>query len=194
LTLDPVHDLQAVFRELMSAIASPGSVRNIGERAGRIDIETVLPKPLLAVGLTLLDAETVFCLRSAELGNGEAELARMTSARGGAVEEADFVFVIGGGDEWARALSESRPGTLVDPHLGATLVVMAEAIAEGGPLSLSGPGVEPGAALDIAPGGSWLAARAEKNREYPLGVDMILLDPEGRIVALPRTTLVAEAR
>jgi alpha-D-ribose 1-methylphosphonate 5-triphosphate synthase subunit PhnH len=194
LTLDPVHDLQAVFRELMSATASPGSVRDIGKRAERIDIETILPKPLLAVGLTLLDAETVFCLRSAERGSGEAELARMTSSRSGAVEEADYVFVIGSGEEWARALSESRAGTLVDPQLGATLVVMAETIAEGGGLRLSGPGVEPGASLGIAPGGSWLAARAEKNREYPLGVDMILIDPEGRIVALPRTTLVEEAR
>jgi alpha-D-ribose 1-methylphosphonate 5-triphosphate synthase subunit PhnH len=71
---------------------------------------------------------------------------------------------------------------------------LAETISEGGSLQLSGPGVEPGAALDIAPGGSWLAARAERNREYPLGVDMILADSAGRIVALPRTTLVGEPR
>jgi alpha-D-ribose 1-methylphosphonate 5-triphosphate synthase subunit PhnH len=52
----------------------------------------------------------------------------------------------------------------------------------------------PGAGLEVGLGREWIAARAAKNREYPLGVDMIFVDPEGRVAALPRTTGVAEGR
>jgi alpha-D-ribose 1-methylphosphonate 5-triphosphate synthase subunit PhnH len=191
--LDPVHDLQAVFRELMAAMASPGTVRSIGEQASRIDIEPPVPPPVLAAAMALLDAETVFCVRSSDGRESDAGISRLTSARRGPIEDSDFILVIGGVDEVARSIELARGGTLIDPHLGATLIVLAGSVEPGGELALAGPGVLPGARLGLGlgggSGGRWLEARAAKNREYPLGVDMIFVDPEGRLAALPRTTI-----
>jgi alpha-D-ribose 1-methylphosphonate 5-triphosphate synthase subunit PhnH len=191
LTLDPVHDLQAVFRELMAAMAAPGSVRDIGSLAAKIDFEASIPRPMLAVAMALLDAETVFCVRSGSGDGREASLSRLTSARRAPIEDSDFVFVMGDGAEVALAVASARAGTLVDPHLGATLIVSAASVGEGERLSLSGPGIESRAALRIGLGAEWIAARDARNREYPLGVDMIFVDGDGRLAALPRTTVAA---
>jgi len=190
--LDPVHDLQAVFHEIMSAMATPGIVREIGELAERIDIDDPIPKPMLAIAMALLDAETVFCFRCDPDGERSASLSRMTSARRGPVEGADFVFVMGDGKDLAEAVVASREGTLVDPQLGATVVALVDSIEGEGELTLSGPGIESSAKLGVGLGRAWVEARAAKNREFPLGVDMLLVDPLGRLAALPRTTL-AEA-
>ena len=76
----------------------------------------------------------------------------------------------------AEAIAQARPGTLVDPHLGATIVVEARSLSEDGCLLLSGPGIESSARLSVGMEGGWVAARAAKNVEFPLGVDLIFVD------------------
>jgi len=192
LNLDPVHDLQAVFRALMAATASPGTIRDIGARARRIDIDVPIPRPMLAIAMTLLDAETSFCLRSSPGAEfAEAAISRMTSARPAPVGEADFILSIEDGPGLAESIAAARGGTLVDPHLGATIVALSETLGSGASLRLSGPGIASSAFLDAGLGDEWVAARAEKNREYPLGIDMLIVDREGRVASLPRTTVVA---
>jgi alpha-D-ribose 1-methylphosphonate 5-triphosphate synthase subunit PhnH len=185
--LDAVHDLQAVFRELMLAVAFPGSERRIGEEASRIDIDAPLPKSLLVVALALLDAETSFALAPDD-EVAASFLARMTYARRVPLSEADFVFVPGGEGNIARAIAEAREGTLIDPHLGATIVALVDSLGSGPAIGLSGPGIESRAELRAGSSAPWLAARERKNREYPLGVDLYLVDVSGGIAALPRAT------
>jgi alpha-D-ribose 1-methylphosphonate 5-triphosphate synthase subunit PhnH len=188
--LDAVHDLQAVFREIMLATAFPGSLRRIGDEASRIDIDAPLPKPLLALALALLDAETSFAVAPDE-EDAASFIARMTYARRVALPEADFVFVTGGERDLARAIGEAREGTLIDPHLGATIVARVDALGSGPAVGLSGPGIESRTELRAGSSASWLAARELKNREYPLGVDLFLVDGAGALAALPRTTRAA---
>jgi alpha-D-ribose 1-methylphosphonate 5-triphosphate synthase subunit PhnH len=189
--LDPVHDLQGVFRALMAAMSSPGSIHDIAPFAGKIDISSPIPGPMLAIAMTLLDAETSFCLRYPCAEFAESAVSRITSARPAAVGEADFILAVEDDRGLADAIREARVGTLVDPHRGATLVALSDRLSAGGRLRLSGPGVASVAFIDAGLGDAWMEARAVKNREYPLGIDMLIVDRSGRVAALPRTTQVS---
>jgi alpha-D-ribose 1-methylphosphonate 5-triphosphate synthase subunit PhnH len=194
--LDAVHDLQRVFRKILAATASPGAIVDLAGEAELLDLELPLNRGILLVALALLDGETSFAVDSADRGAHGETVSHMTYAKATRPEEADFVFVLGGADP-AGAIAAARIGTLVDPHLGATIVVEVESLEEeGGALELSGPGIESLARLGVrpaaVPGAGWIAARAAKNREFPLGVDLILVDSRCRLAALPRTTVIRE--
>jgi alpha-D-ribose 1-methylphosphonate 5-triphosphate synthase subunit PhnH len=87
-----------------------------------------------------------------------------------------------------------KRGTLEYPDGGATLVYLIEEIAgEGGATELSGPGVNGTASpLFIGLAASELMGLREINAEYPLGVDAMFLDTNGRIACIPRSTRIGE--
>lgn len=188
--LDPVHDLQAVFRKLLDAMSRPGLVLDLGREAGGLDLELSLNKGLLLVALALLDAETSFALSSGDPEQSKT-ISQMTYAKQAGLGEADFIFVTAG-DDSAQAIAGAKAGSLVDPHLGATIVIEVPSLDEAGTLRLSGPGIESTSCLGIGLGNGWLAARKAKNIEFPLGVDLIFVDQVPRLAALPRTTLVRQ--
>ena len=59
-----------------------------------------------------------------------------------------------------------------------------------GQVALRGPGVERENrfAVDRV---DWLHARAERGDEFPCGIEIVLVDPEGRVVAIPRSSSAA---
>lgn len=59
---------------------------------------------------------------------------------------------------------------------------------------LSGPGIDNRTRLVVRGPDGWESARAERNGEYPLGVDFILVTARGRLVSLPRTTQLEVSR
>jgi alpha-D-ribose 1-methylphosphonate 5-triphosphate synthase subunit PhnH len=62
-------------------------------------------------------------------------------------------------------------------------------------LTLSGPGVAGSRKVFItAPvaWGSWLEARNTSVREFPLGIDLFLIDDSWNMISIPRTTIVAQ--
>jgi alpha-D-ribose 1-methylphosphonate 5-triphosphate synthase subunit PhnH len=193
--LDPVHDLQKVFRKLLAAQASPGTIAELSREAELLDLELPINKGVLLLALALLDAETSFCVSSSDSAALGDVISHLTYARRAGPGESDFVFVLGGKDV-ARSIRLAREGTLVDPHLGSTLVIEVARLSGEGELILAGPGIETKARLgmgagrgaDLDPG--WLEARSAKNAEFPLGVDLLFVDEDFRLAALPRTTLV----
>ena len=188
--LDAVHDLQRVFRKILAAMAGPGAIVDLSREAELLDLDFPLNKGILLVALALLDAETSFAVVSDDAAAQSDAIAHMTYAKTAEQGQADFVFVMG--EPAAEAIARARPGSLVDPHLGATLVIEARSLDADGRLLLSGPGIESTARLKVDMEGGWVAARAAKNVEFPLGVDLILVDPRFRLAALPRTTVVRE--
>lgn len=191
--LDPVHDLQRVFRKLLAATASPGAVVELADEAKLLDLELPLNKGIVLVALVLLDAEASFCLSTPDSAGTRAQaISQMTYSRQAPRGEADFLFALGA-EGAVQAIADAKAGTLVDPHLGATIVVEVESLREGGPLELSGPGIEASSRLEVGLDPSWIAARASKNLEFPLGVDLIFVDRHFRLAALPRTTRIREA-
>jgi alpha-D-ribose 1-methylphosphonate 5-triphosphate synthase subunit PhnH len=84
-------------------------------------------------------------------------------------------------------------GTFLDPHRGATVVLEAGRLEEAGPLRLEGPGIDGSRTLGVGMESGWVDERARRNAEYPLGLDLYLVDAAGRLVGLPRTTRIAES-
>ncbi len=172
-------------------MAGPGAIVDLSREAELLDLDLPLNKGILLVALALLDAETSFAVVSDDTAAQSDAISHMTYAKAAEQGQADFVFVMGG-TAAAEAIARARSGSLVDPHLGATLVIEARSLGEDGRLLLSGPGIESTARLKVDMEGGWVAARAAKNVEFPLGVDLILVDPRFRLAALPRTTVVRE--
>jgi alpha-D-ribose 1-methylphosphonate 5-triphosphate synthase subunit PhnH len=108
-------------------------------------------------------------------------------ARAEAADAAGVIVVEGGLD--AATVSEARRGSEELPEDGATIVCIGGSHVRT-PVRLRGPGIdgETVVALPLAPAA--LAAREEACARYPLGIDLVFFESDGRIAGLPRTTRV----
>jgi alpha-D-ribose 1-methylphosphonate 5-triphosphate synthase subunit PhnH len=179
---------QVVFRRLLDAMARPGTVARVA------------PHPeggALAAAVALLEAvldhEVTFALLPEAPAVRDA-LLRYTGSRVAAPAQADFLLCHGSGlDEGLRV---AREGELEYPDRSATIVALVEAVAAtpaaGEGLRLAGPGVN--GSIDVRVAGFTAAQRsafADRNRGVPLGVDLVLVAPDGRFTCLPRYTRIA---
>jgi alpha-D-ribose 1-methylphosphonate 5-triphosphate synthase subunit PhnH len=192
--LDPVHDIQRAFRELMKSWAYPGEIVDLSAITEAIDIDIPINRTAMLLALVLIDAEVGFCVDSSDPSGDAAAISRLTYGKRREIGDADFVFVLGKDRNAGGPIAGARIGTLVDPQLGSTLVVEVGELAESGPLVLSGPGIRGERRMSVGLDPSWIAARAGRNREFPLGVDLVFVDGLGRLASLPRTTQVGEGR
>lgn len=184
---DEVFDSQRAFRLILDAMANPTRRVSLAACAERFHAGD---KPLLAIGMTLLDNEVSFHAVGDEAL--EAELRSLTLARSASLEKADFVFVKTVGDVEAT-IPFVKYGTLRDPHLSATVVVL-DGGAGDHPMQLHGPGID-GVATFSASDAAYaaLCARDRQCYEYPQGIDLIFITGDGELYAIPRRTL-REAR
>ncbi len=182
-----VFDSQAVFRNLLLAMANPGTI-------AAPDIHLSCPDRLApgagALLLTLLDFETVLW---SDLDPETPEIkwvhfhtgTRLTPAP----DRAGFALFTD--SEKLMDPGRFNPGTAASPDLSTTLVIQTRGLNQGRKLRLTGPGIEKEAFIHYAgiPPEFW-ENRAIMNQAYPAGIDMILVHAS-RITALPRTTKVA---
>ncbi|MDQ6601250.1 MAG: phosphonate C-P lyase system protein PhnH [Chloroflexota bacterium] len=190
-----VHAAQHTFRTLLNGMARPGAVYQLA-----LAPDTT---PEFAVCMTLLDFEVTYVSTTDETRAArhmEALDQRIALEIGCQQSSfAEATFVVSYGALPAAAWPVLRRGTLAYPDRGATIIYVVDAIGaatRGDPsasLALSGPGIESERYLTV--GG--LAASefqrfAATNRDYPMGIDAILLDPQGRVACLPRScTIIA---
>ncbi len=176
-SMDDSHVQQQVFQVLMQAMARPGTWGDLPVGAQPLDL--VL---------------TALCDPAAGFADAENRVGERTRLHIGTqvLSEDTAFFVVADGSS-AQAAERQHPclGTLEDPHLSTTFVLMLpEATAEN-VLKLQGPGIHPsGVSMDV--GGlhsRWLERRETWVRHFPMGVDFILLRG-ARVAALPRTTRV----
>jgi len=169
---------QRAFRALMRAFSFPGRRQ---------------PLPLCsdATGPTCIAA--VLCDNEVSLADPDqliepADIRRL-GIREASLENAGFIVADG---SWAPTF-EPALGSLAEPEQGATLIVRVASLEDSNdfPLMLQGPGIEDMQALSVSGLNSeWLAKRTRWNRNFPMGVDLILVD-DTKVVALPRTTRIS---
>jgi len=174
------------FRNILQAFARPGTVRRI---ASAIEDRTA--------ALDLL----ADCLMDSECGLSnlwpqEEAIALRISTRTGCrlLPPGRAEFVLTGNVGAASRLGDLRSGEADYPDQGSTLLYLVEEIlAEGGSWWWTGPGIPTRVAPRIAgfPEGDWPALRLA-NASYPVGLDSIFLDRDGRVAALPRSTRLEE--
>ncbi len=207
--LDTVHDLQKAYRTILGCAAEPGSVADASMIIEKLDVDCPVNKAFLLIGLVLLDAETSCSIVPDSHGDALSFFSHMTYTKKAPPEEASFLFLPDDGsidaDTLAALVLHARRGTLVDPHLGATIVLETSRLSwdksDGTPATpwiLTGPGLRGNAALNLPAddGGrthAVMEARTEACSEYPLGVDLILVDRQGWLAYIPRSIQSVEA-
>lgn len=166
---------QTCYRALLQATARPASVRHVS--SGEQPAWMLVAATLLDGAVTLADPDHLLA----------AEHWPFIGAQSVSADTAHYILADG-----------SRPptfqptlGTLDQPHLGATVLVVVAGLGDG-PLHVhcQGPGIPNQRNLRLSgldPG--WISARNGWTRRFPMGVDLLLADDQ-HVAALPRTTRI----
>ena len=86
----------------------------------------------------------------------------------------------------------ARRGTLEYPDSGATVIYLVDKLGEtGGEADMHGPGIN-GTIRPLISGldQAELGLLRKTNAEFPLGLDALFLDTDGRIMCIPRSTRI----
>lgn len=169
---------QRGFRALMNAFAFPGR-------------RLALPHCADASGPTCIAA--ILCDNEVTLADPDQLIQPVDIRRLGIgiAETGQAGFIVADG----RLPPDFNPntGTLSEPEQGATVILSVDSLQDRTdfPLILRGPGIDGQQPLAIRGlHGDWLSARVRWNRNFPMGVDLILVD-NSQVVALPRTTQIS---
>lgn len=184
------HDRVRVFRRCLEVLAEPGEIADLApvfaDRHGEDGCALtaaplmVLADPMSSVAAMPQDPDAVADIEI---------VAALTHAP--IADHTDARFVLARRMPEPQAISALYRGTREEPHTAALLVLAVERIGEGDQrLRLSGPGVDGRRDLVVeGPTSALWSARAEAI-DFPLGIDVLLVDADGRIAGLPRTTRV----
>ncbi|MBP2371801.1 phosphonate C-P lyase system protein PhnH [Pseudonocardia parietis] len=175
----PPETAQPVFRAVLDALARPGILT-------RLPAGGAVPPALLPV-LGLADLDTPVAILSDEDWSDPVGTATGAPITGPA--QARFVAALR--SPAADEVAGFPVGSAASPEAGA-LVSLAVPELTGGPQrTLRGPGIPQCRA--VAPRGVgpqvW-AARA--GAAFPAGFDLLLVDPDGRVLGIPRSTRIEE--
>lgn len=187
-TVTALHptESQQVFRAVLEALARPGIPKALPSEPLSALAPVVVPV------LALADLSTGVCVLENPGDRWADAVATATSAPTWPAEMAKLVAAVRPvGEDEVRGFAR---GSAYAPE-DAALVALSVRDVRGGPRRwhLSGPGVD--GTATIAPQGlprGFVAARAEAVAAYPVGIDILLVTDDGRVVGLPRTTTITE--
>ena len=194
---DPVFDAQEHYRLLLDAMARPGKI-NILPRM-QLATPPGLTSAAALVGFALLNADVSFFVDGANPDDAARYLLANTSSRPVDTHEADFVFASGAAP--ATLVETMKKGSLPYPEEGATIILNVMALAtepqglghgeDGLALTLRGPGVAGERTFFVRGLNATLVeALQQSNAEFPLGIDAILTDGDGRVACIPRSSRI----
>lgn len=191
--LDMVHDIQSVYRKLVHSMSRPGTVTDLSDEAEKLNKQGVFPSTQL-IARTLLDTEVTFCIVSSRAAEVTSLFSQMTYAKEAAIEAADYIFVLedAASGAWLNTIHAAKIGELINPHAAATIIIEVENLFGATTLQLAGPGIQTTATMAMDMREDWVELRAERNSEFPLGLDLLFTDVDHRVLALPRTTQVVK--
>lgn len=183
----------SIFKCLTESIAFPGKIINIPE----IKLKNIERKNsfILSIALTLLDIETTFYLKSSKSEYLINYIEVNTSSKFTDLEKSDYIFLLE--SQIINDFKKIKSGTLTDPDKSATIFYLINSLSynlnldKKQRIKLTGPGIKDSVAFDISDISiteieNWIMSRID----YPLGVDIFLIDFNGNIVAIPRSSKI----
>jgi alpha-D-ribose 1-methylphosphonate 5-triphosphate synthase subunit PhnH len=182
---------QQAFRTVMDATAMPGTVAQLPAMSQA----TLANAYLETLVCMLIDNTTGFYAMFSDEGLSTNKIAARSYARQVAAGFAQFAIFAADADETAASEQFMLlfSGSDMSPESSATAIIECESVspsAEPYHFFVTGPGVE-SYRLFTASSDWWRIARELRRDEYPLGLDLLLVDRRGRLVALPRTSKIA---
>lgn len=190
---DEVFDSQKNFRVLLDAMSRPGKVASLHpHRFGKFP-EGFNPHVLTLMKTLCDNSVTIFSHDKSYEDYLQANTGAETVSSPAMADYALF-----GGLRYSGAFARLKTGVPEFPEDSATAIVTVDSLAAGAcgdfcddtlALRLKGPGIKNSNTLFInGMDGEYAAVFSNLNRVFPLGLDLILADPEGRISCLTRTT------
>lgn len=197
-TLARVHFDQRAFRAVMDAVARPGKVMELPAYERDSDYPRV-GYSLAALIDMFIDQGTRFSV----VPESDKELVRSismnTHSSQSPLDKASFIVVPTDADPtlMETAITQASAGTLISPEEGASILVGCKRIVSNSPskdsfhwVSVEGSGVETSNVFGIDRV-DWAWARNRREDEFPCGIEIILVDEVGHVVAIPRTSFVS---
>ncbi|MEO8884273.1 MAG: phosphonate C-P lyase system protein PhnH [Devosia sp.] len=187
---DLVLDGQQVLRATMDALANPGTIRPLGALA---QPPAPLTPELAALALTVLDHDSPVWLDPILAATpAVADWLRFQTGAPIVADPAEAMFALVVDAAAAPPLENFAMGTDEYPDRSTTLIVAADSLTGGRPLTLHGPGIE--TTTTFAPNvqlAKFHAQWADNREKFPRGVDVIFV-ADGHVAGLPRTTRIGE--
>ncbi|WP_057913218.1 phosphonate C-P lyase system protein PhnH [Peribacillus muralis] len=192
MNLDVVHDIQTVYRKLVTATSRPGNSVVLEREAKTLDIQMECLSSTILLARTVLDPEVTFKVISKAEEAVSRMINQLTYSKPVDLAEADFIFILqdASDEQMKEALNMAKVGNLLNPHESAMIILEVPDVTKGVSMILSGPGIQEESFISLPNVSAWLGARNEKNKEFPLGIDMYFVDQQDRLIALPRTTQI----
>lgn len=192
MAIDQIHDTQQAYRKILHSMSRPGTISDLQPITKQIDEELPCFQALFLSALTLLDAEVTFCVKGNQDKSKKLSelLSSYTMSHATTVEQADFLFILQDApeDEVNEALQDCKNGNLVDPQQSATWIIESSVLTNESAFTLKGPGINGVQHLYTGLSEIFWQRRKDKVKEYPLGIDLIMVDAIGQIACIPRTT------
>lgn len=200
--------LQRAFRNIMNSLARPGLLGKVEPLVCEEDRENhLLSSYFETVVRTLVDQAVTFAVSGMRQEEISRWIALNTRSHSTELEKADFILIPDVANSLAcrDAILKAFEGTLIAPEKDATVVLGCESLAgtyipgsqkanvepreKTYRIELSGPGIK-GLHELFVDRIDWAEARRDRRDEYPCGIDIILVDEEGRLAGIPRTTKI----
>ena len=195
-----VFDSQATFRALLDSMSRPGTISQIPRVAYKAPPHGFC-SPALSILKTLCDHRVSFSLGEAQsIPEWIRYLEVNLAAPYRALEMADYVLF--DGSAYDAGFARVKRGSLEYPESSTTALLFVsrlslhpdESDGPGCDLVLAGPGVKDRVRLSVTGlDPAYASARAAVNRDFPLGVDLFLVDTDGRVAGVPRSSAVEVA-
>jgi alpha-D-ribose 1-methylphosphonate 5-triphosphate synthase subunit PhnH len=186
---DQVFLTQEIFSLLLDSMARPGKVNRMPDLKYHPPVG--LSPYAMGIALTLLDEEIGFAV----LPDSEDWLEYISQNTGCMADDVDRAeFIIVDGRRNLPEIEEMNRGDLYRPETGATLIMLVDKIKEicnAGDVmvQLRGAGIKDVRTIylqGIDPRN--LSRIVYMNREFPLGIDTMIIDDTGHIAAIPRSS------
>lgn len=177
-----VHQTQQHYRTLVDIFSYPGKIAKNVEKPNNY---STFCDGVLMTAMTLLDNEVTF--HTTFKSDGQ-EFSTLTGAMmADEIGESDYL-IIKEKDLTTEIFEKASIGTLPSPEKSATLIIEVESFHEGQFYKLTGPGIKDEVMVQISLEPEWVSNRNGKCEEYPLGIDLILIDGQSNMMSIPRTT------
>ncbi len=160
------------FRSFLKAISYPGTP---------FKIESIYNSYILAAASTFVSPETTYYIDDTDKVKESAAI--ITNGLTSKPEDADYIF----SDKLdIELLSKSKSGDFLNPDKSATLFFQT-LVTNQIQVTLSGAGINGKKRDSLSIGKDFIESFYKKNMNFPVGVDVFLLNSNGYVVALPRS-------
>lgn len=182
--LDPVHDAQAAFRNVLDALARPGRRFSAGGAIPGLALGPAMSHLLLA----LADDDTPVWWQKNDTET--PAWLRFHTGASQAATPSDAAFAVLESGEGLPSLQNFSAGSIASPEHSATLLVEVPSLDTGPVVEWRGPGIRDVQAVGIAglPDDFWMQWQVN-HAAFPQGVDIVFTCADAAI-GLPRTTRV----